>query len=187
MSKVVFNHHLSHVFSLQTMHCLDACFNWSSAMDDVPKELLLRGNNIEERLMTIEEAKTFHVRAAESGLFDESELTAIGMSIDTLVTECDNERTELAAAIHVWQNDIDRIKQEINQRQTMIDECPSVMEHCPNLMDTLAAGQARRIQKLEAAQKSIGVQVKDNRLGQEEASGGALETIAENSTEKENQ
>lgn len=148
-------------------------------------ELVQRGDNIERKMAAIEEARMFHARANESGLFDDDEIHAISVSIQSLVTDCDNERTELAAAMHVWQNDIDLIKQEIDHRQKVIDECKTVMQSCPDLMETLAAGQVRRMQKLEAAQKSIGVHNSDTQKQETVGAESALERIEENSATEE--
>jgi chromosome segregation ATPase len=147
--------------------------------ESVPVELVKRGDKIEQKLASIEEAKTFLIRADSSGLFDSEELDAIARSIEHLSAQCEAEQTELAAALHVWQHDIDRMKREVEARASMISECASIVEGCPELMNVLAAGQARRVEKLEAAQNSIGVG--PSLIKAAPAPGGALETIVENS------
>lgn len=148
--------------------------------DSVPGELIKRGDKIEQKLASIEEAKTFLTRADASGLFDGNEIEAIARSIEQLRAQCESEQTELAAALHVWQHDIDRMTREVETRASMISECASIVEGCPELMNILAAGQARRVQKLEAAQASIGVM--PQLTASTPAPTGALESIAENST-----
>ena len=148
--------------------------------DSVPVELVKRGDKIEQKLASIEEAKTFLTRADSSGLFDSNEIEAIARSVEQLSAECEAEQTELAAALHVWQHDIDRMKREVDARASMIAECAAIVEGCPELLNVLAAGQARRVQKLEAAQASIGVIPCATAAAP--APSGALETITENST-----